>query len=216
MTAGGRPDFFTLAAVGRGGEKVLPNGRQFCHHGGARKPVRIYCKEGMSDLMRLKTRLVHTVLVFALSCLVGVFWLASPSQANKLIFKSYSTEGKFEDILDDVRQEITNQGLVIAYHGKLADMLKRTAADVGEEKPIYRNAEFFTFCSAVLSRNAMKRDPQNIAFCPYAVYVYEPYDEPGVIYAGYRKFTTFGPSRSQAALEKINKLLDTIVREATK
>ena len=135
--------------------------------------------------------------------------------ANDLIFKSYNTQSDFQTVLDDVRQEITNQGLVIAYHGKLGEMLKRTAKDVGDDKPIYKHAEFFTFCSAVLSRNAMKRDPQNIAFCPYSIYVFEPTAEPGTIYAGYRKFTTFGPSKSQAALNAINKLLDTIVREAT-
>ncbi len=140
----------------------------------------------------------------------------TPAAANDLIFKSYSTQGDFKTVLEDVREEITNQGLVIAYHGKIGEMLKRTAADVGDEKPIYKNAEFFTFCSAVLSRNAMKRDPQNIAFCPYSIYVYEPAEEPGTIYAGYRKFTTFGPSKSQAALDAINRLLDTIVREATR
>ena len=165
--------------------------------------------------MRLKTCFAGVALVLTLSFLLSLSWQVPFALANKLIFKSYNTQGKFEDILDDVRQEIINQGLVIAYNGKLGDMLKRTAGDVGSDKPIYKNAEFFSFCSAVLSRKAMKRDPQNIAFCPYTVYVFEPFNQPGTIYAGYRKFTTFGPSRSQAALNDINKLLDTIVKGAT-
>ena len=79
----------------------------------------------------------------------------------------------FEDVAQQVEDAIINRGFAIDYHGFIGDMLKRTAADVGAKKKLYNDAEFFTFCSAVVSRDVMEADAADIAFCPYVVFVYE-------------------------------------------
>jgi hypothetical protein len=57
-------------------------------------------------------------------------------------------------------------------------MLKRTAGDVEAGKALYKDAEFFTFCSAVVSRKVMEADIGDIAYCPYVVFAYEA-EKPG-------------------------------------
>ena len=88
-------------------------------------------------------------------------------------------------------------------------MLKRTAADVGGQKALYREAEFFQFCSAVVSRKAMEADIGNIAYCPYVVFAYEAEDAPGKVVVGFRRLPD-GDGR-----DEVNALLKEITREAT-
>ncbi len=57
------------------------------------------------------------------------------------------------------RNEIS-RGFKIDYNGRIGDMLARTAKDVGAKKTVFKHAEFFTFCSARLSRKAIESDPR--------------------------------------------------------
>ena len=150
-------------------------------------------------------------------------WLIThPASAAAIVFenpiyKFYTVKGTFEDVKIDVRTAIINQGLVVDYRANIGRMVERTGKVVAGKnaKKLYLHAEFYTFCSAKLSRQAMELDPLNIAFCPYVIYVFERADQKGVIYVGYRRYTTLGPSMSQVALDDINALLDKIAREAT-
>ncbi|WP_053086146.1 hypothetical protein [Nitratireductor soli] len=120
----------------------------------------------------------------------------------------YQTKEPFEDIAFNVGDAIINRGYVVDYHGMIGEMLQRTAADVGADKALYRNAEFFQFCSAVMSRAVMEEDPGNIAYCPYIVFAYETEDAPGIVNVGFRHLPE-GKGRDQ-----VNTLLDAIAREA--
>ena len=120
---------------------------------------------------------------------------------------TYQTQGDFEEVAAEVNDAIVNKGLVVDYRGFIGDMLKRTASDVGSDRKLYENAEFFQFCSAVLSRKVMEADIANIAYCPYVVFVYEA--EPGTITVGFRRLPA-GNGRND-----VNTLLDGIAKEAT-
>ena len=87
-------------------------------------------------------------------------------------------------------------------------MLKRTAGDVGASKELYKDAEFFTFCSAVVSRSVMESDIGDIAYCPYVVFVYEEAAMPGKVTVGFRSLPEGG------ARDQVNELLTEIVDEA--
>ena len=126
-----------------------------------------------------------------------------------------AVEGAFEDVAAYVADAIVNRGLVIDYRGHIGRMLKRTGADAGSAKPLYRDAQFFQFCSAVWSRRTMEADPRNIAYCPYVVFVYELAAKPGLVHVGYRRPSPTGPAPSRKALAAVDRLLDAIVREAT-
>lgn len=141
--------------------------------------------------------------------------LAPPPAHAEDVLKRTTVKGDFAGVRADLQDAIVNQGLKIDYNGKIGDMLKRTGADVGSSKEIYSDAEYFTFCSAKLSRSMMEADAANVGMCPYMMFVYATPDKPGEVTIGYRAAAMRGNDASQKALGEINKLLDTIVKDAS-
>jgi len=137
---------------------------------------------------------------------------AGPAAAQEV--RTYTRKASYDDIRFELTNAIINRGLTIEQNGQIGKMLERTGADVGSDKPIYKSAEFFTFCSAKLSRQMMEADPMNIGFCPYVMFMYEGVGEPGVIIVGYRRPPDSGSPDTKAALAEIDALLDGIAREA--
>lgn len=121
---------------------------------------------------------------------------------------TYTTDTAFVDVAFEVNGAIINRGYVVDYHGLIGEMLQRTAEDVGADRALYRDAEFFQFCSAVVSREAMEADIGNIAYCPYGVFVYEAEADPGTVHVGFRRLPAGG------GRDKVNEMLDEIAREA--
>ncbi len=128
---------------------------------------------------------------------------------------TYSKQGRFEDVRDDLRLAIESRGLVIDYQSFLNRMLERTGKDVGSAQPIYTDAQAFVFCSASLSRRTMEADPLNAALCPYSMVVFATAKEPGKVQVSYRRpWRADGSAASKAALQEVDKLLDSIARQA--
>lgn len=128
---------------------------------------------------------------------------------------SYSKRARFDEVRDDLKLAIEGKGLVIDYHSFLGRMLERTGKDVGAGRKLYADAEAFVFCSAVLSRKTMEADPANAAFCPYTLVVYATAADPGTVHVAYqRPWRPDGSAASQAALGQVERLLDSIAREA--
>jgi len=126
----------------------------------------------------------------------------------------YEAKASFDEARQDLEDSIVNRGYVIDYNAKIGAMLQRTGSDVGASRQIYSDAETMQFCSAVLSRKAMEADPNNIAYCPYALFVYAQADAPGKSLVGFRRLSETGSENSKAAIREINAVLDTIAREA--
>jgi uncharacterized protein (DUF302 family) len=94
-------------------------------------------------------------------------------------------------------------------------MLERTAGDVGAARKLYADAQAFVFCSAVLSRKTMEADPANAALCPYSITVYATAEDPGTVHVAYqRPWRPDGSAASRAALAAVDRLLDSLAREA--
>lgn len=125
----------------------------------------------------------------------------------------YATDARFEDVRDDIIFAIRGRGLVIDHTSHIRGMLERTGKDLGETRAIYRHAQAFSFCSAVVSRRMMEADPHNIAFCPYVIAVYVLVREPQRVYVAFRRPASTGAISNQA-LAEVAALLDGIVREA--
>jgi hypothetical protein len=138
---------------------------------------------------------------------VGFALAASQSHAQEDV-TSYAIEAPFADVAGDLSDAIINRGYVVDYHGLVGEMLKRTAGDVGASKPLYKNAELFQFCSAVVSRSAMEEDIRNIAYCPYVLFAYETEEKPGSVTVGFRHLPEGG------GRDQVNALLDEMAREA--
>lgn len=126
----------------------------------------------------------------------------------------YATEGEFDIVKDDVLLAIQGKGLVVDHTSHIHNMLERTGKDLGTTKTVFRQAEAYSFCSAVVSRKMMEADPHNIAFCPYVITVYALPNEPNRVYVAYRRPTAVGTDASKKSLKAVEQLLDDIVREA--
>jgi uncharacterized protein (DUF302 family) len=141
---------------------------------------------------------------------------AVPGVADAQSSKTYVKKGKFDDVRFELSNAIVDKGLVVDFNGKIGDMLARTGADVGSSKPIYKAAEYFTFCSAKLSRAMMEAEASDIALCPYVMFVYERADKAGEIVVGYRALPADGSAATKKARAEINALLDGLAKAATK
>ena len=140
--------------------------------------------------------------------LAAAFLFSGPALAGDDV-ETLTSKSAFGDVTQAVEDAIVNRGFKIDYHGFIGDMLSRTAGDVGATKKLYNDAEFFTFCSAVVSRNVMEADIGDIAYCPYVVFVYEAADMPGDVTLGFRRLPEGG------ARDEVNSLLSDIVKEAS-
>ncbi len=136
-------------------------------------------------------------------------------------FKSVKTKAAFDDVFIGLQDAVIGKGYNIDYVGHMNTMLNRTSKAVGSvtEKGStspYVNAKFMNFCSAKLTHEAVSANPQNIAICPYVVFIYEEKAEPGVIHVGYRR-PVAGPSkRTRKAFDKIEAMLTDVINEAIK
>ena len=108
-----------------------------------------------------------------LGTLIVALSFASFANANEAALKSYSTQGEYAEVIQDVEDAIQDAGLNIDYRGRIGEMLDRTRKDLGGTRKIYKGAQFMQFCSARLSRKMMEADPANMGVCPYIVFVYE-------------------------------------------
>lgn len=122
--------------------------------------------------------------------------------ADESVFTPY--DGSFDDAAFAVESAIVDQGLVIDYVSHVGEMLARTGADVGSDKMLFKEADIFVFCSAVVSREVMEADLMNIAHCPYGIVVAETDDGVMIGRRGYPE----GP------MDKVEALLDGIIAEA--
>lgn len=147
----------------------------------------------------MRTLLAATI---ALSC------LAASAHAAGDDVRTVETEAVFADVASGIENAIVNRGFKIDYHGFIGDMLKRTATDVEAGKALYKDAEFFTFCSAVVSRQVMEAEIGDIAYCPYVVFAYEAEANPGTVVVGHRLLPAGGER------DQVNVLLDEIVTSA--
>ena len=148
--------------------------------------------------------------------LLGGLVLACTSNALAQDLKTYSKQAGYEDVKFELNDAIIRRGLAIDYTGHINTMLERTGADVGSTRRVYKNAEFFMFCSAKLSRAMIEADPINVGYCPYVVFLYEAADKPGEIVVGYRRPLPSGNAETQKALAAIDALLDGIAKDAVK
>ena len=130
--------------------------------------------------------------------------------------KTYTKKASFEDVKFDLANAITNRGLVVDFIGNVGGMLARTGKDVGSDKPIYKNADYMSFCSAKLSREMMEAEPGNVVHCPFVMFAYETAAKPGEVVVGYRPLPKGGSVASVKVFEAIADLLDGIAKEAVK
>lgn len=150
--------------------------------------------------------------VLAVLAMVAVAAWAEPVPAHRI---TYTSKDNFDIVKSAVSDAITGKGLVINTTSHVGEMLERTGKDLGNAKPIFLHAEGLEFCSATVSRGTMEADPHNIVFCPYVIAIYVLANDPKTTYISFRKPVPVGSKASRAALIEVEKLLRSIIEEAT-
>ena len=127
--------------------------------------------------------------------------LDAPNIADKL-----AANADIPRIMEAIAEKYAQSGFNLQKTGKKWSF--RTAPDLAHalQKHVVQQRR--------LSRAAMEAAPGNIAFCPYAVFLYETPDAPGKVTVGYRRLAETGSDASKKALADVNALLAEIVAEA--
>lgn len=132
--------------------------------------------------------------------------LCMTATANAQDFKTYQTDGPFDDIAFAIESAILSKGLVIDHVSHTGEMLERTRADVGSDTVLFVAADVYEFCSATISRQVMEANPDNFNFCPYAIRIFERPDTPGRV--------TVSHQTHSGSMAPVNDLLESIVADA--
>lgn len=151
-----------------------------------------------------------------ITAIVFIFSFMGISQAETArddYMRMYVVNSSYEFVRDDLELAITGRGIKINNISHIGDMLARTGKDLGATKQIFVHAEAFEFCSATVSRASMEPDPHNIIFCPYIIAVYSLPNEKNKTYVSFRRPTMVGSKASKAALQKVEELMTSIVKE---
>ena len=134
-------------------------------------------------------------------CAAAIYALSTPVFAEGQAI-TYDYDGSFEDATFAVENAIIGKGLVVDYVSHTGEMLNRTGPDVGSDVEIFKAADVYLFCSAVVSRRVMEADPMNIVHCPYSIFVA---DIEGRVTVGYPTFPDGPMQEVQALLDEITK-----------
>ncbi|MCA0939777.1 DUF302 domain-containing protein [Yangia mangrovi] len=138
-----------------------------------------------------------------LKTLALLITLPAAAMAQEVITHPY--DGSFDEATFALENAIIGEGLVVDHVSHVGEMLARTGADIGADTHLFDAADVYLFCSATTSREVMEADPENVAFCPYAIFV-ESRD--GQTTLGYRSF-------ARESMAPVNDLLARIAAAAT-
>ena len=75
--------------------------------------------------------------------------------------------------------------------------------------------KFLQFCSSALTHEVVRIKPQNLATCPYVIFVYQTIEKPNQIAVGFRNPELRIPGPTRQVMERLDDLLNDIVIEAT-
>jgi len=123
-------------------------------------------------------------------------------------------EASFADILEAVNAAIGGRGLNVAHTLPASDMLGRTGPDFGITEPVFQNAEIVEFCSAKISHNLARANPENILLCPFTIAVYVLESDPEYVRLSYRVPYLMGDEASAEAVQQMVKLVEGVIAEA--
>ena len=126
---------------------------------------------------------------------------------------SKKIEGKYLDVVQNIRSAILGKGIHIAHELHAGDMLQRTGTAYGYKKSIYSNAEIIEFCSAELSQKLARIDPDNIVLCPFSIGIYSLLSEKNIVHISYQ--VPNGKPGTEEVVEEIKALISEIIEDAS-
>ena len=151
-------------------------------------------------------------LITFLSLFVLLLLPGWPCVAAEDPIVTIKVEGKFAEVLHNVRMAIIGKGINIAHILPASTMLNRTGPEFGYRTPIYADAQTIEFCSARISHLLARANPDNIVLCPFTISVYVLTAEPNQVRISYRIPT--GKPGSEDAVGQVVSLIKSILEDA--
>jgi uncharacterized protein (DUF302 family) len=125
---------------------------------------------------------------------------------------TYPSQADFAATRENLKNAVTNQGLLISGEMHLGEMLQRTGPDLGFEQ-VFAQVESIQFCSALMAHRMIQANPSNLGTCPFSVLIYARSESPDKVYLAFRVPQLAGDESGELA-QAIRGMLDTIVSEA--
>lgn len=122
-----------------------------------------------------------------LTTLFLFFSLSSHAETVNFSEVAFIDDIDFEDVNEQLLEEIGAKGLVVSYTSHANKMLTRTAPQIDPDYNTYTNALIHLFCAVQLAHDMTKANPHIITGCPYGISVYQTSTRPSGVYLSYRK-----------------------------
>ena len=134
---------------------------------------------------------------------IGAITQASDHAAGIVVRSLEDIE--YSDVRDALAQAIAEEGIAAPVVSHFADMLARTADDLGHRADLYAHAEILTFCSVGVAARLATEAAENIALCPLSVAVYALPGAPRTVTLAYRPpaLESAGGDAARALLARI-------------
>lgn len=167
-----------------------------------------------SCALRPPTRTHALLRRAALVLLVGAGLpsLAQPAAAGEAgagIVRHSLADIDHADAREALAEAIAAEGIATPVVSHFAEMLARTADDLGHRADLYTHAEILTFCSVGVAARLAAEAAENIALCPLSIAVYALPAAPRTVVLAYRP-----PALESAGGDAARALLARIVARA--
>lgn len=124
----------------------------------------------------------------------------------------YSVHADYDEVWKGLEMALNERGLTVSSVSHVGEMLERTGKELGRTKKIFGKANVMEFCSAVISRDMMEKDPHFLAFCPYQIMVYTLPDDEKKVYLSYRRLIWKDDS-GKDVLDPVEKLVEDLIND---
>lgn len=144
--------------------------------------------------------------------LLLIFLLSSFLKANYEIVESENLflieadDGNFQDILLNLKDEISFQGFTIVYELNLAKATNEVAS-ILEKKGILEKGINLGICKSSFTLQMLEENFNNINYCPLGISIYKNNDK--LVYISYKKYKPFKDGDKIA--NKINETLKNLI-----
>ncbi|WP_419767571.1 hypothetical protein [Arcobacter sp.] len=142
------------------------------------------------------------ILIFSIS-LYGSFIVYE----DKNIFTIKLENKKFEDLLINLKSEISYQGYIIINELNLAKSINNLAKALKKNNPLEKGTNLL-ICKRSFALKMIEENIHNITYCPLSISIYK---KNTYLYISYKKFNSFEKANNISIIIN-NKLKDLILR----
>lgn len=144
------------------------------------------------------------ILILTLS-----LYLSALKKEENNIYMKYTLEGKYNEVLYSLIDEITASGFTLIYKAKIGKSMN-TLSEYLKEKKLFINANKIGFCKKSLALEMMKENIENIVFCPMSLAIYEK--EKNEIIILYQKAENI--NKNEIIMLKVNNIMKRLIENS--